>query len=146
MNHRASLRLTTGLVLTLLFLSACGATATIPPTDTPTSVPPTFAPTLKSTFPTGKFTAKDGDWVLTFDDNGNYTFSDHGKVEASGTFSIQANEVTWETDSYCDLRGGGKSTYTWTFEDVTLLFRLKGEDKCSDRVDTLDNVPYHKEY
>jgi len=100
---------------------------------------------IKSIFPTGKFTAKDGDWVLTFDDNGSFTFSEYGNVAASGTFSIQAKELTWETDSYCDPRGVGKSTYTWTFKDDTLVFQVKGEDKCSDRLGVVGNIPYHKE-
>jgi catechol 2,3-dioxygenase-like lactoylglutathione lyase family enzyme len=45
MNHRESSRLTIGLLLTVLLLSACGAPATIPSTATPTFVPPTATPT-----------------------------------------------------------------------------------------------------
>jgi lysophospholipase L1-like esterase len=92
-------------------------------------------------FPEGAFAAKDGDWVLAFDDDGTFTFSESGTVAASGTFSIQANELTWETDRYCDR--AGKATYTWTFENDTLLFQVKGEDECADRLAVLDNVSYH---
>ena len=95
-------------------------------------------------FPEGTFSARNGGWVLTLDD-GSSTFSEYGTVEAIGTFSIQANEVTWETDSYCDPEGAGKATYTWAFEDDILLFQVKGEDKCSGRLGALDNVPYHLE-
>jgi len=96
-------------------------------------------------FPTGTFTANNGEWVQTFDDDGSSTFLVNGTIGASSTFSIQANELTWETDSYCDARGAGKATYTWTFDDGILLFQVKGEDKCSDRLGVLDNVPYLKE-
>jgi hypothetical protein len=95
--------------------------------------------------PTGVFSARSGIWELTLDDDGNSTFSEDGIVEVSGTFSIRANELTWETDSYCDLRGAGKATYTWTFEDNILLLQVKGEDRCFDRLDVLDNIPYQKE-
>jgi lysophospholipase L1-like esterase len=93
--------------------------------------------------PKGRFAAKDGDWVLTFDDDGRFTFSESGVVAASGTFSIQGNELTWETDSYCGNAALMKATYTWTFENDTLLFQLKGKDNCADRLAVLDNIPYH---
>ena len=99
---------------------------------------------IKSAFPTGVFAAKDSDWVLTLDGDGNFTFSESGAVAASGTVSIQANELTWETDSYCDPTGAGKATYTWTFEDDVLMFRVKEEDKCVDRLSAIDNVAYHR--
>ena len=96
-------------------------------------------------FPTGVFTARNGFWELILDDDGSFTFSEGTRVEASGTFSIQANEFTWETDNYCDSREAGKATYTWTFEDGILLFQVKGNDKCFDRLDVMDNVPYQIE-
>ena len=96
-------------------------------------------------FPTGTFSANNGEWVQTFDEDGSSTFLENGTIIASSTFSIRANELTWETDSYCDARGAGKAAYTWAFEDGVLLFQLKGEDNCSDRIGALDNVPYHKD-
>ncbi len=44
MNLHKLLRLAIGLVLTVLFLNACGAPAEIPSTATPTSIPPTATP------------------------------------------------------------------------------------------------------
>ena len=96
-------------------------------------------------FPAGTFVAESGSWVLQFTDEGEFTFLESGRVDAVGTFSIKADELTWETDSYCDTEGAGKATYTWAFEDGTLLFRVKGEDKCAARLAALDNVSYHKE-
>jgi lysophospholipase L1-like esterase len=94
-----------------------------------------------SGFPKGTFSAKDGDWVLVFDNDGSFKFSESGVVAASGNFSVQGNEFTWEADSYCDR--AGIATYTWTFENDTLLLQVKGEDECADRLSVLDNVPYH---
>lgn len=96
-------------------------------------------------FPVGTFVAEAGSWVLTFTDEGEFTFFESGRVDAVGTFSIKANELTWETDSYCDRGDAGKSTYNWTLEDDTLLFQVKGDDKCAERLAALDNVPYHRE-
>jgi hypothetical protein len=94
-------------------------------------------------FPTGRFVAEDADWVLTLDDDGSFTFSESGVVAASGTFSLRGNELTWETDSYCDR--AGKATYTWTFENDTLLLEVKGEDECASRLEVLDDIPYQRE-
>jgi hypothetical protein len=96
-------------------------------------------------FPTGRFAARDGGWVLTLDDDGSFIFSESGTVAASGTFSIQGSELTWETDSYCGNAASMKATYTWTFENDTLLFQVKGKDNCADRLAVLDKIPYHKE-
>ena len=83
--------------------------------------------------------------MLAFDDVGSFTFSEDGTVAASGTSSIQANELTWETDSYCDAEVTGKATYTWAFEDGILLFRVKGDEKRAYRFGVRDDVRYHKE-
>jgi lysophospholipase L1-like esterase len=92
-------------------------------------------------FPTGRLEAENADWVLLFDNDGSFTFSESGAVAASGTFSIQANELTWETDSGCE--GLGQATYTWTFENDTLLFQVKGGDECASRLGVLDGISYH---
>jgi hypothetical protein len=99
----------------------------------------------RSNFPSGTFATKSGSWILTFTDEGNFTFTEFSTIATEGTFSIQANELTWETDSFCDRIGAGKATYIWTFEVDTLLFQVKGEDKCAGRLSVLDNVSYHKE-
>ena len=77
-----------------------------------------------SNFPTGTFVSNSGTYRFMFTDNGSWTISQGGGVIARGTFSIQGNEITWETDNYCDGIGAGKATYTWTFKNDTLLFNL----------------------
>jgi hypothetical protein len=81
-------------------------------------------------------------------DSGSFTFSEFGRVAATGTYSIHGNEFTFETDSYCDVKLINlvqKATYTWTFENDTLLFMVKGRDMCSGRFRTINLIPYHKE-
>jgi hypothetical protein len=142
------------MTVVLVLSAGCGApqpTATLAPTPeppvTPTDTPPAPADVLGpieiepiTGFPTGVFAAKDGAWVLTFDDDGSFTFSESGTAVTSGTFSIRGNELTWETDDYCDR--AGKATYTWTFENDTLSFQVKGKDNCADRLAALDSIPY----
>ncbi len=98
-----------------------------------------------SNFPIGTYTSESGVFQNEFKEDGSFTFSMEGQVMSSGTYSIQGNELTWETDSYCDEMGGSGAIYTWTFENDTLLFEVKGEDKCADRLGTLHFVQYHKE-
>ncbi len=96
----------------------------------------------KSSFPTGTFVAEDGFYQFMLADDGSYTFSERGTVAARGTYSIHANEFTFETDSFC---GDREVTYTWTFENDTLLFSVKGTDYCSARLLSIEQIPYHKE-
>ena len=96
-------------------------------------------------FPTGTFVSESGYYQFMLTDNGSWTFSEYGKVAAKGAYSIHANEFTFETDNYCDGKGAGKATYTWTFKNDTLVFTIIGKDKCSDRFRTIHSILYHKE-
>jgi hypothetical protein len=97
------------------------------------------------TFPTGSFSMKnDNEHIMEFTDNGEFTYYYIGDVYTSGTYSIQGNEFTWETDSVCDAIGSGKATYIWTYENETLTFELKGEDLCEQRIRALEKI-YIKE-
>ena len=97
----------------------------------------------KSGFPTGTFKTESGISVLVFEDDGSFTFSEAGTEETVGTYSIDGNELTWETDRYCSVLG--KATYVWTFENDMLLLQLKGEDKCDGRRGAVDNIPFYRE-
>jgi len=97
----------------------------------------------KSDFPTGTFKTESSISVLEFTDDGSFIYSEDGVVEAEGTYSINGNELTWETDSYCTVLG--KATYTWTFENNMLLLQLKGVDKCDGRKGAVDGVPFNRE-
>ena len=143
------------MIVALGSAAACGApppTATTAPTPEPTSAPTDTPPApaeanagIIVTFPIGVFAAKDGAWIFRFDDDGTFTWSESGEVVASGTFSIQGNELTWETDGYCGNAASMRATYTWAFENDTLEFQVKGKDNCTDRQAAVDNVPYQRE-
>ena len=93
------------------------------------------------TFPTGSFSMEnDNDHIIEFADDGKFTYYYIGEVYTSGTFSVQGNEFTWETDSVCDAIDSGKATYIWTYENETLRFDLKGEDRCSQRIRALERI------
>jgi hypothetical protein len=98
-----------------------------------------------SKFPTGTFVSDSGTYRFMLADDGSLTFSEGGGVVARGTYSIQGNEFTFETDSYCDGIGAGKATYSWTFKNDTLLFTIKGKDECSARFGSINLIPYQKE-
>jgi hypothetical protein len=102
-------------------------------------------PSIPTGFPTGTLVAYSGFYQFMLTDDGSWMFSEGGYVVAKGTYSIHDNEFTFETDSYCDGAGAGKASYIWTFKDDTLLFQVKGEDKCVGRYYSMHNIPYHKE-
>ena len=97
------------------------------------------------TFPYGTFVSDSGSFEMVLKDDGSFTFSESGTVVTAGTFSLQGNELTWETDSFCDEKDAGKATYTWTFENATLVLDVKGEDQCADRLFVLNHAPYQLE-
>ncbi len=115
------------ILLTLMLLFACSTSSSEP------------------SFPTGIFASESGPFKTEWRDDGTYTSWMNGQEITSGTYSVEGNELTFETDSYCDSLGAGEATYTWTFKDDTLTFEVKGEDPCSDRMGTLHLVSYHKE-
>ncbi len=96
-------------------------------------------------FPYGTFASESGTDQMVLNQDGRFTYLESGTVVTAGTFSIQGNELTWETDSFCDEKGAGKATYTWTFENDTLVLQVKGEDRCADRRYVLHGAPYHLE-
>ncbi len=98
-----------------------------------------------SSFPPGTYVAESISAILKLADDGSFTFSESGAVVATGTFSIQGSEMTWETDTYCERMGAAKATYVWSFENETLLFHVKGDDRCADRLRVLNDMPYRKE-
>jgi len=87
--------------------------------------------------PRGKFQAEEpGDIVtLDFTNSGEYKVYVNGCLVDNGIFSIHGNEITWETSTYCKAKGSEKATYTWTIDNDTLKFQVKGEDNCGSRFD-----------
>lgn len=96
-----------------------------------------------SGFPTGAFETEAGEAQLTFSEDGSYTFSRPAMGSDSGTYSVHANEITFETTPYCDQRNTGPGTYTWSFENEVLQFQVKGEDRCFFRSQFMDGFAWH---
>ena len=82
---------------------------------------------------------------IAFNDDNTFVVTELGAGEDTGTFSVKGDELTWETDVYCDSLNAGKATYTWTFKDDTLELKVKGEDKCPLRLSVLTSGPLHVE-
>lgn len=101
---------------------------------------PTEPAAQAPSFPTGTFVL--GNYGLVFRDNGYFTFLMDEKPYGRGVYRIQGNEIRWKKDSICDARRAGETTYTWTYKDGVLTFYLKGKDRCTARVEALDNLSY----
>ena len=98
-------------------------------------------------FPTGTFSIEGGNRKFEFMEDGKWIAREGGAIHTMGTYSVQGNEFTWERDQLCDSSTGKstKSTYTWTFKSHTLLFEVKGEDKCPMRYIEINSTPLYKE-
>lgn len=93
-------------------------------------------------FPYGTFVGPADFYHVVLKKDGSFTFLDNKTVTSEGTFSIHGNELTWETDSHCAAVDAQKATYTWTFDNDNLELDVKGNDKCTDRLDVY-RFPYH---
>ena len=103
---------TIGFGIVLLLLAACA-----PPTPE---------------FPTGRFVGPEGLDEFEFNEDGtfSYFFEQSSTPEVVGTYSIDGDLYTDETNSSEDCPFPG--SYTWTYDDPILTFRLV-EDECEGR-------------
>jgi hypothetical protein len=79
---------------------------------------------------------------MEFLEDGSFIYSDDGVVWASGTYSIDGNELIWVTDSACDEPDSERSTYTWSYENGLLVLEEKGEDLCEGRVRSVNQLEW----
>ena len=101
-----------------------------------------LAACASQSFPHGTFAPQFGPYRVTFKDDGSFVFTEGGVVASQGAYSIQGNELTWETDSHCAAQGAEVATYTWSFDNNQLVLKVKGTDDCADRA-PLYSVPWH---
>jgi hypothetical protein len=91
-------------------------------------------------FPVGVYHqpgATDAEGTMEFTSDGTFVaIGSDGLVVTEGTYSVDGDRFTWETDSYCkDIAEDAESaTYTWSQDGDLLTMTLDGEDLCSDRV------------
>ena len=94
------------------------------------------------TFPMGVYEAKKSGAQMEFMKDGSFIYTDDGVVWARGTYSIDGNELIWETDSACDESDRERSTYTWSYENGLLVLEAKGEDLCEGRVQSVNQLEW----
>ena len=97
------------------------------------------------TFPMGMYVAKESGAQMEFMEDGSFIYTDEGVVWARGTYSIDGNELIWETDSSCDESGIERSTYTWSYENGLLVLEEKGEDLCEGRVRSVNQLEWENQ-
>ncbi len=93
-----------------------------------------------SEFPVGVYHepgSADTSGTIEFKSDGTYVLLGGGEVVVSeGTYSIDGDQLTWETDSYCKAVSEDveSATYTWTEDGDLLTMSVVGEDRCTGRV------------
>ena len=91
-------------------------------------------------FPTGRFEQVEAAFPTTKEFNDDLTFvvwSEVGPVAPAGTYSINGNLITFETDPLCEPSGDEQATYKWAMDDTTLTFAVQGDDSCLPRNEIL---------
>lgn len=115
------------LATTLTFLSACGS-------------PAEFSPGKYSTVHEGQ------SWVLDLNPGGSWTGTFSGKLLTAGTYTIDGDQITWQTDSHCEETGyPGAATYRVREQDGRYSFSLRGRDPCRSRQVILEDEIYQLE-
>ncbi len=110
-----------GLVLSMLVLSACGASSDA------------------GKFPTGKFvSASDSHVGYYFNEDKTWSYFTYGEVGAEGKYTVKGNQWTEKGTEECPFPG----TYEWTFDGTSLSFKLVGEDQCDPRREATDGQTF----
>ncbi len=82
--------------------------------------------------------------TLQFNDDRSYIVRVNDLVDATGTYAINGNQYTEDTD-YLPCRHARTAAYTWTYDGRRLTFQLAGEDNCTERRESLDGVTWIKQ-
>jgi hypothetical protein len=95
-------------------------------------------------FPTGKTISVNAtsteDGYIEYGSDDTYVGIDGtGDVFTEGTYTVEGDEITFETDSYCEAVAPATTPVTYTFEwdGNVLTFVENPDDTCADRADTL---------
>ena len=135
------------ILFVLVLLAACAAGSKVPLSPISTGLPsktegPMELLPAANVFPTGIFTHPNHtNWKLQFNADGSYLFLVNDQVDATGTYSIQDNLYTEETE-FAPCKDARTASYTWEFDGKNLTFHLVGEDQCTDRRESLDGIPW----
>jgi hypothetical protein len=93
-------------------------------------------------FPVGVYHQQgstDASGTMEFKSDGTFVLAEGDEIVTEGTYSIDGDQLTWDTDSWCkDISADAESaTYTWTQDGELLTMTVEGEDLCTDRVNTI---------
>jgi hypothetical protein len=101
---------------------------------------PTLTPML---FPYGTYVDEAGNLKLILNSNGRMTiaYTGAGGDLAYAKFGVNGNEVNWTTYNDC-FAEKALATYTWSYENNILLFKVKGNDFCFTRKATIEDVKW----
>lgn len=95
-------------------------------------------------FPTGKTisvsaTSSEEGYIEYKSDDTYIGIDDVGDAFTEGTYTTDGDEITFETDSYCEANAPGSTPETYTFEwdGEVLTFVDNPDDMCADRANTL---------
>lgn len=98
-----------------------------------------------SEFPVGVYHqpgSTDAEGTMEFTSDGTFVLTgSDGLVFTEGTYSVDGDRFTWETDSYCSGFGDDaqSATYTWTLDGDLLTMTVDGEDLCTPRVGVIQD-------
>jgi hypothetical protein len=85
-------------------------------------------------------------WVLDLSPGGSWTGTFSGELLTVGTYTIDGDRITWQTDSHCEETGNpGAATYRVRERDGRYTFSLKGRDPCQSRQIILEDEIYQIE-
>jgi len=101
-----------------------------------------FLPGLaQSKFPTGTYA--NGEFAITFSDDGTHTVSASGKVVVKGSYTVTQDQIAFtdKEGDYACLGTTGK--YKWKVEGTSLKFE-KVEDDCDGRATALSGSTWEK--
>jgi hypothetical protein len=94
-------------------------------------------------FPTGKMipasATSSEDGYIEYKSDGTYVgIAPSGDTFTEGTYTTDGDEITFETDSYCEANAPGSNPVTYTFEwdGEVLSFGENPDDTCTDRAET----------
>ena len=94
-----------------------------------------------SEFPVGVYHqpgSTEAEGTMEFKSDGTFVLLAGDEVAVTdGTYSVDGDQFTWETDSYCRRVSDAaeSATYTWTEDGDLLTMTVEGEDPCTDRAE-----------
>lgn len=88
-------------------------------------------------FPVGTYQQTGAGGTLVLREDGTFELDEMGGgLVTEGTYSVDGDQVTWESDSWCAARGedAESATYEWELDGDQLNLTVVGEDRCDGRV------------